>query len=273
MERGHRHNEVELNFAVGGSTTYLFGGRQVCVPAGVLAVFWAAFPHRIVAADADTELWWLTIPLATVLAWQLPRRFAVKMLRGLPITDPTMDEHGIDRGLMRQWHEDLRHPLPEHHHIVVLEVEARLRRLCLCLDAESAASARGAVPRGETVTGAEAMALYIAGHFHQPVRVADLAAAAGMQPNYAMELFRRTFGVSMITYLTQFRLADAQRLLATTDATATEIAMAVGFGSTSRFYEAFKTECGQSPLSYRKAVQRGSTAVTWMPLGAAPAAR
>src|SRR5690348_8649614 len=79
MEHSHRHHEVELNFIDDGSATYLFGGRQIRIPAGTLAVFWAAIPHQMVAADESAELWWLTVPLAVVLRWQLPGRFASMM--------------------------------------------------------------------------------------------------------------------------------------------------------------------------------------------------
>ena len=72
-----------------------------------------------------------------------------------------------------------------------------------------------------------------------------------------MTLFRRTFGLSIGAYLTQYRVADAQRLLATTDARIVDVALAAGFGSLSRFYAAFGQACGRSPRAYRAHV-RGS---------------
>ena len=48
MPRPDRHNEIEINLLTGGALTYLVGGRKVRVPAGRLAIFWAAIPHQII---------------------------------------------------------------------------------------------------------------------------------------------------------------------------------------------------------------------------------
>ena len=68
-----------------------------------------------------------------------------------------------------------------------------------------------------------------------------------------MNLFQKTFGTTLINYLTQHRISHAQRLLATTDKTVTEIAFQSGFHSISRFNEAFRRACDCSPRDYRKA--------------------
>jgi AraC-like DNA-binding protein len=56
----------------------------------------------------------------------------------------------------------------------------------------------------------------------------------------------------LISYVTQHRISHAQRLLATTAQTVTEIAFESGFLSISRFNDAFRRACGCSPREYRK---------------------
>ena len=73
-----------------------------------------------------------------------------------------------------------------------------------------------------------------------------------LHPNYAMNLFQKTFGTTLINYLTQHRVSHAQRLLATTDQTITDIAFNSGFNSISRFNDAFRRACGCSPREYRR---------------------
>jgi AraC-like DNA-binding protein len=75
-----------------------------------------------------------------------------------------------------------------------------------------------------------------------------------------MALFRQTCGLTIVEYLTQYRVAAAQRLQATTDAGPLEIALEAGFGSASRFYAAFRCLCSKSPCSYRAALRRGPCA-------------
>jgi AraC-like DNA-binding protein len=101
---------------------------------------------------------------------------------------------------------------------------------------------------------AEVMAQYIARHCAEPLTVEQIAGVVNLHPHYAMSLFRRDYHLSLIDYLTQHRIAQAQRLLATTDRKLVDIALECGYGSYSRFYEAFRQVCGRSPAAYRKAI-------------------
>lgn len=52
-------------------------------------------------------------------------------------------------------------------------------------------------------------------------------------------------------YLTRMRVCQAQYLLLSTESEIAEIALSTGFGSLSRFYEAFKSVSGHTPRQYR----------------------
>lgn len=251
MGRPHRHNEVELNFIEEGTITYLFGGMPVTMTAGRLTLFWAAVPHRIIEVGSATTLCWLTIPLALFLRWRLSDALTSQVLYGRPVVDVTSGaaRSPLDGILVRQWLDDVRDTGVERRKIMLLEIEARLRRLALALSTGTSDSL--AVAAGDTGTRAEEMARFIAGHYTEELSVADVARSAGLHPNYAMPLFRQTFGMSIVEYLTHYRIANAQRLLATTDLNVLNVAMEAGFGSLSRFYAAFRGICGQSPRQYR----------------------
>ena len=96
------------------------------------------------------------------------------------------------------------------------------------------------------------MATYVAGHYTQLVRLEQVAREASLRPDYATTLFKRVCGLSVMDYVTQHRISHAKRLLLTTDSKVLDIALRSGFGSSSRFYEAFAQWCGQSPRQYRK---------------------
>jgi transcriptional regulator GlxA family with amidase domain len=70
-----------------------------------------------------------------------------------------------------------------------------------------------------------------------------------------MHVFRQAYGVSLLSYLTQHRVAHAQQQLATSNLGVLEIGLAAGFGSASRFYSAFRAACGMSPGAYRASLQ------------------
>ena len=108
----------------------------------------------------------------------------------------------------------------------------------------------------------EEMAQFIAVNHGRHLRVAEIAEAVNLHPNYAMSLFRKTFGISLVDYTTQHRISHAQRLLVTTDAKILDIALESGFGSLSRFYASFSAACGQSPKEYRESLKVGREAKT-----------
>lgn len=250
MTAAHRHNDVEINFLERGAVVYLSGGSRVAVESGQVLAFWAAAPHQLVQAAPDTHMHWLTLSPAWLLHRRLPERFVHHLLRGQPLLGPFLPS---DPHLVVAWQRDLRQA-GEGRNIVMLEVEARLRRLALGVSSAPAVAA----PSNSSRHKAEAMARTIAQRFDEPLSVDDIAATVQLHPNYAMHLFRREFGQTINAYLTQQRVAHAQRLLITTGDDVLKVAMDAGFGSSSQFYSAFKRVCGQSPSAYRDAIQSGA---------------
>jgi AraC-like DNA-binding protein len=269
MGGSHWHNDVELNLVQMGSIQYLFGGTQATVPAGALAVFWGAIPHQLAGAETSTTMSWLTLPLPVFLQWQLPEALVRPVLHGLVVVTQDAERFAADVKQFDEWARDLVHKpdeAAERRRIALLEIEARLRRLALVAsqadekkDETLTSLVRVLAGRGE-LSRVEQMTGFIAEHYQEPLAIADIAGAAGLHPNYAMTLFRRQFGLSLTTYLTQYRISHAQRLLATTSDSVLQIALNAGFGSASRFYAVFKRVCGQSPGEYRAMLLRSQRA-------------
>jgi len=73
----------------------------------------------------------------------------------------------------------------------------------------------------------------------ESVRVEDAARVACLGRSRFHELFRLATGSGFVEYLTRLRVGMAVLQIAGSDRTVLEIAYACGFGSASRFYEAF----------------------------------
>ena len=253
MPVAHMHSDLELNYVLQGRMTYLMGGSLVTLPRRRLCVLWAGTPHQtVVRRGPAPKLTWATVPLGEAWSWELPASLTRPLLeRGLVIDPAPRD---TDEAMLQQWQRDLAGATAADRRIVLLELEARLRRMAASLSEQSADQpAIHAAPRPpEALRAVEQMAQYIAAHYHEPIQAADIARAAHLHPNYAMTLFRRQTGLTLNTYLTQQRIAHAQRLLATTQRPILQIALDAGFGSVSRFFEAFKQRTGQSPRRFRQ---------------------
>lgn len=259
MATPHRHSDIEVNLILEGGFSYLFGGGGVVeVPAARLCVFWAAIPHQMIAFQPGTRTSWITLPLGWLFAWSLPGEFTQRVLAGHPVIDPAPMPGDVDA--IVRWSHDTAHST-ETREIAALEIQARLRRLAAAVrdraDAASATPARQLGENDASLAAVETMARLMASRFRDPLTVADMADAAGLHPNYAMHLFKRYTGTTLVAYLTRHRLAHAQRLLATTDLPVLEIALESGFGSASRFYEIFTRELGATPRAYRQRIRTG----------------
>ncbi len=265
MARADRHNEVELNLLVSGSLTYLLGGDRIRIEAGSLAAFWAAIPHQILEQETEgpaAEYFVVTIPLAWFLQLPLPSGFVQPILRGGVARERDATRFRQDVEWFGQWATDLNSPRIELRRASILEIEARLLRMGAAAAELAPAPEAGSSPShpsGERELGkAEQMARYIAQNYTSALSVDGIGRAVGLHPGYAMTLFRKAFGMTLVTCINQHRLTHAQRLLTTTNQQILSIAFDSGFGSLSRFNDAFQRAIGCTPRQYRSKHQTGS---------------
>ncbi len=256
MPRCDRHNEIELNLLERGRLVYLMGGRKASVPAGRLSVFWACVPHQVIGFEGLTEYFVLTIPLVWFLQWRLQDGFTQSILHGGVMVEPDKGHLASDRRQFESWIEDLQVGSEEHRQVSLLEIEARLRRLALSVPADMPAHSRRESPAALDqwdLSKAEQMACFVAQNCTQSLTAEIIGRHVGLHPNYAMTLFQRTFGITLMQYVIHYRLSHAQRLLVTTTDLIVDIAFSSGFGSLSRFNEAFQQSFGCTPREYRRA--------------------
>jgi len=93
---------------------------------------------------------------------------------------------------------------------------------------------------------------YIHEHFAELIGREDVARHVGVSEGYLSRCFTQETGLSLIHYLTRYRIQQAKHLLASSDMTITEIALEVGFSDSNYFSRAFRQEVGNSPLEYRR---------------------
>jgi len=82
--------------------------------------------------------------------------------------------------------------------------------------------------------------------------VSELAREVAMSRSIFASKFSSLVGEPPLTYLTNWRLWQASRLLAEGNISVGETALRVGYESEAAFSKAFKRHFGQSPLAYRR---------------------
>jgi AraC family transcriptional regulator len=89
------------------------------------------------------------------------------------------------------------------------------------------------------------------GNLGHSLTVAEIAAVAGLAPNYFLRAFREEMGTTPHQYLLALRVTAAERMLVNPEMDLAEIAYAAGFSSQSHMTTAFGKLRGQTPGAYR----------------------
>ncbi|WP_374008270.1 helix-turn-helix domain-containing protein [Leifsonia sp. LS-T14] len=246
MAAPHAHDDLEVNVS-SSPIHYIVQGRELTIPEGSFAVFWAAQPHQLLMPE-PARMQWLTIPLRLLLSWRLPAPFLQRLLTRELIVGPCRSST-FDPGTLRLWQAELAGS-PVERETAEQDIEVRLRRALQVQGTDEAGSPGSAA--GSRAGRVATMARHISTHASGPLSVADVAAVVHLHPNYAMALFKRVLGVSIGDYLNSCRIHEAQRLLLTSDRTVAAIAHESGYASLSQFHERFRQVVGVSPGAYRR---------------------
>jgi AraC family transcriptional regulator len=95
-------------------------------------------------------------------------------------------------------------------------------------------------------------------HMDRDLPLEELAGAAYLSPFHFARLFKKLTGTSPHAYLANLRVQRAQRLLAETDLSISELSARVGYSSPSHFSKAFRQSTGLTPRAFRAAILRVS---------------
>ena len=100
---------------------------------------------------------------------------------------------------------------------------------------------------------------YMAGNLSEPIRLADIATAAGLSRMHFAAQFRMATGLSPHEYLLKRRIERARELLINSRLPLVEIAFEVGFRTQAHFTTVFARFAGETPNVWR---QRNKAAVS-----------
>ena len=99
---------------------------------------------------------------------------------------------------------------------------------------------------------AREMLNFIQTHFRDRLMLDDIARQVHISKGECCRLFRQSYGCSIFTYLTDYRMHQSIRMLAERKLSVSEIAEQCGFNSTSYFIKTFREKVGMTPLQYRR---------------------
>lgn len=92
---------------------------------------------------------------------------------------------------------------------------------------------------------------YIEDNYMYDISMQDLARHMNYSEAYFCKLFKQCFNKNFTSYLTEYRVEEAKKMLAAPTVNIKDIGRAVGYSDSNYFAKVFKRITGQSPTEYR----------------------
>ncbi len=97
---------------------------------------------------------------------------------------------------------------------------------------------------------------YIASNYSTDLTLKSISEHFYTNSSYLSRLFKQHTGFTFCNYLNNYRIKEANKLLAETNKPITEIALDCGFNSSNNFCKCYKKLTKTSPLAYRKYITK-----------------
>lgn len=257
MRAPHWHAQVEVNYIVRGWVHYQMSGHKIRFNEGDLVLFWGGLPHQLDDASDDVVYAGGHLPLVHFFRLRLPQDVQSKLMQGATLITQATD--ASDTLNFARWNDYARSGDPMKAGMAVDELLLRIERIRF--DAYSLLPGRADIAK--SVDGPDhysspivvRMCDFIADNFREDIDSADIASSADIHPKYAMNVFKKTTGMTLNDYVNLMRLSYAQALLMQEEANVLQVAMDSGFGSLSAFNKSFRKIAGMSPTDFRRDVR------------------
>lgn len=257
MRGAHWHAQVEVNYIIQGWAHYRMSGHDVRFNAGDMALFWGGLPHWMDDASDDLIYGGGHLPLVHFFRLRLPQNVQSRLMQGATLVTKATD--ASDPLNFARWNEYGRSEDPLKASLAVDELLLRIERVRF--DPYELLPGPAAVVNA--VDGLDhhsspivvRICEFIADNFREEIDSSDIAHAADIHPKYAMNVFKKSTGMTLNDYVNLMRLSYAQALLMQDDANVLQVAMDSGFGSLSAFNKSFRKIAGMSPSDFRRDVR------------------
>ena len=112
---------------------------------------------------------------------------------------------------------------------------------------------------------------YIAGNFHAPLSLSDMAKQANLSPYHFLRVFKEIYGETPNEFLIRLRVEHAKNMLITENMSVSEVCEKVGYASLGSFSSLFLKQVGLAPTMYRRRLWALSSEVYRFPSQVIPA--
>jgi len=263
----HWHEYLEIAVCLEGGGRFLFGRRSYPAEPGDVFLIDDAEPH-VGVTDPDGRMrLLLTLFRPELIAAPGCRSFDTDYLSpfrcgGRPFANrlpgggaAASEVRPILLELKAVW--DREEPADRHL------LDANLRRVLAVLVRHARAhesAPDGAAAPDDRQEHVRPVLSYVEQHFRESLTLERVSEHVHVSASRVRHLFKDATSVGFKEYVTNLRLAEAKRLLLTSDICVQEVAYTVGYTNLNQFYKVFQRYSSMSPADYRRYYQRSSAA-------------
>lgn len=244
----HRHPEFELSYCVKGNYDVILNGISYHLKEGNMAVVSSMASHEF-PQTTDPDCKALTIEVGPVL---LANYFNL-LLEG-KATEPIIDLNLPKNHELRSLLDEIARLEKEHTPFSKLIIKGNIYKIFAYVlktitDSQNSSNSLGSL---NAVLNIETAFEIIYNHFHEELKLDDVADLCGYSKSNFCKIFKKVTGDTFHNVLTGHRIQIACNLLKETNNSVEEIARQIGLTDAKNFSRVFKTKMGISPGNYRK---------------------
>jgi AraC-like DNA-binding protein/mannose-6-phosphate isomerase-like protein (cupin superfamily) len=256
----HYHHHIEILYCLSGDYRLFRGGMTEYIGQGDLVVINAMESHAVMSLSEGKNEYIVIRFEPEMLYTSLHSIFEAKYL--LPFTVQQQSHQRLFRAM------DLKETgLPEliieiskedalRNYGFELAIRTHLGRLFLWIlrhwHGKGLELTSGDAINYTTIARLRSALDYVAKHYDEAISVSDMATMCHMSYSYFSRIFKQVVGQSFSDYVNFVRLSRAEHFLMSSQMSITEVALCVGYTTTSYFIDLFKKTHHMTPLQFRK---------------------
>ncbi|QLG41213.1 helix-turn-helix domain-containing protein [Paenibacillus sp. E222] len=251
----HTHNGYEIHYFIQGDATFLIGDRIYKPLPGDMFIFRGGVPHRINPSREIvykrsfvnfTEL----LLLDMLAVSQLENLMSIfRHPNGLLVHWPPEEREHIT-GIFKGIKEEMDAGNTGYKTMVKLSLTQLLLRIYRKMTSER--SVNDILFSSQKQTSVSRVLHYLNQNYTENVSLDDLSKTLHLNKYYICHSFKETTGYTISNYVIRKRVAEAKKMLLSTDAPILSISETLGFNTPVYFSRAFKQYVGVSPQVFRK---------------------
>lgn len=255
MLTSHIHTHLELNYLVGCEITYLFNkNKKVNLKANEFAIFWGIREHQVIEVKGSGKIYVMYVPIDELLSWKLSSHLEYKLLHNYFIKDKIQNQ--FDISLLK---EIYKYNKSSHNHEDLIKdlIKFRLKKLIknkhysISIKNSEKIISQNNISK-KTFEHIKTIMNYITSNINNKIKPKDIANSADIHPNYMMNIFKNTLGITVNELIDTLKMEQAYETMRSTKICLDQIIYNSGFLSKTSFYTKFKKHYGYSPHYFRK---------------------